>query len=188
MLKMKYKDSRQLQNGLCSLWTSCTISKRNKNEATPHKLEDLIPSKLIFLNHDKEKFLQAVFSNKHTKKQRFMIFTTEYNLEQMCKALFWVMDGTFDVSPDLFYQLYIIHAPVENASNSKIFPLVYILVNKKSENLYTRVFQILSDLILKQYKLTISTKFIITDFEKAVINSTRTVFNLKNKAWFFRFS
>ena len=55
-----------------------------------------------------------------------MIFMTEYNLEKMCKALFWVMDGTFDFSPDLFYQLYIIHAPVGNASNSKIFPLVYI--------------------------------------------------------------
>ena len=106
----------------------------------------------------------------------------------MCKALFWVMDGTFDVSPDLFYQLYNIHAPVGNAFNSKVFPLVYILINGKPENLYIRVFQELSDLILKQYKLTITTKFIITDFEKAVINSTRTVFNLKNKACFFHLS
>ena len=62
------------------------------------------------------------------------------------------------------------------------------MVNGKSENLYTRIFQELSDLILKQYKLTISTKFIITDFEKAVINSTRAVFNLKNKACFFHLS
>ena len=75
----------------------------------------------------KKKFLQADLSNKLNKKQCFMIFTTEYNLEQMCKALFWVMDGTVDFSPDLFYQLYIIHAPVGNASNSKIFPLVYNL-------------------------------------------------------------
>ena len=74
-----------------------------KNDAIPHKLEDINLSEIYTLTHDKEKFLQADLSNKLNKKQRFMIFTTEYNLEQMCKALFWVMDGTFDVSPDLFY-------------------------------------------------------------------------------------
>ena len=97
-----------------------------KNDAIPHKLEDINLSEIYTLTHEKEKFLQADLSNKLNKKQRFMIFTTEYNLEQMCKAFFWVMGGTFDVSPDLFYQIYIIHAPVVNASNSNIFPLVII--------------------------------------------------------------
>ena len=122
-----------------------------KNNAIPHKLEDINLSEIYTLTHNKEKNFQADLSNKLNKKQRFMIFTTEYNLEKMCKALFWVINGTFDDSPDLFYQLYIIHAPAGNVSNSKIFPLVYILVNGKSENLYTRFFQELSSLILKQY-------------------------------------
>ena len=49
----------------------------------------------------------------------------------------------------------------------RFFPLVFILVNGKPKNLYIRVIQELSDLILKQYKLTISIKFVITNLEKS---------------------
>lgn len=46
-------------------------------------------------------------------------------------------DGTFSISPVQFYQLYTLHGLVFG----KVFPLVYIFLNRKTQSLYTKVLQ-----------------------------------------------
>ena len=38
------------------------------------------------------------------------VFTTEGNVELFAEAKDWYMDGTFKVTPRLFYQIYMVHA------------------------------------------------------------------------------
>ena len=131
-----------------------------------------------------ELFLQADKTNKNNPSQRFMIFTTTANLKYLSEALYWIMDGTFAILPEMFSQLYIIHAPVRREFNSKVFPLVYILINGKSQNLYTRIFQEVKSLIIKN-NFNIKTKYLITDFEKAVLNASKHIFKFENKGCHF---
>ena len=46
------------------------------------------------------------------------------------------MDGTFKVVPEHFYQLYSIHVSVQR----NIIPLAYILMSRKNEENYKRVY------------------------------------------------
>lgn len=50
------------------------------------------------------------------------------------------MDGTFKTVPNIFLQMYTIHAPV-GGINSRILPLVYILMSSKNQKCYEHLFQ-----------------------------------------------
>ncbi|XP_015120521.1 uncharacterized protein LOC107043501 [Diachasma alloeum] len=50
------------------------------------------------------------------------------------------MDGTFDVVPNMFLQLYSIHAPVDPPERSRTLPLVYTLMSSKSKECYDAFF------------------------------------------------
>ncbi|POG64927.1 hypothetical protein GLOIN_2v1671146, partial [Rhizophagus irregularis DAOM 181602=DAOM 197198] len=51
------------------------------------------------------------------------------------------MDGMFKIVSRIFYQLYTIHGPVGAEENSRILPLVYVLMSGKSKELYQVLFQ-----------------------------------------------
>ena len=104
-----------------------------------------------------------------------IIFCTASNLHHLQAAKYWIMDGTFKTVPTLFHQLYTIHAPVGGEENSCIFPLVYILMTNRSEEIYIKLFEELTDLG-EQAILNLLPPIIITDFEQAVINATRSEF------------
>lgn len=70
----------------------------------------------------------------YKKKDRFLIFTTDRNLEFLQQSEHWFADGTFRTSPSLFDQLYIIHGTKKINDNYVGLPLVYVLTpNRKSE-------------------------------------------------------
>ena len=73
--------------------------------------------------------------------EQIFLFTTKKNVQHLFQSLFWIMDGTFKTVPTIFYQLYSIHAPVGSENNSRILPLVYVLMTGKSEELYQLLFQ-----------------------------------------------
>ena len=52
---------------------------------------------------------------------RILIYATDMNLTFSKNSEHWFCDGTFKVTPDLFYQLYTIHALSENY----VIPCVY---------------------------------------------------------------
>jgi len=118
-------------------------------------------------------------------EDKMMIFCTTSNLQHLQEAEYWIMDGTFKTVPTLFHQLYTIHASVGGEDNSRVFPMVYVLMTNRSEELYKRLFEELIELG-NQADLDLSPSIIITDFEQAVINATRSEFpDSTHKCCFF---
>ena len=74
----------------------------------------------------------------------------------------WFCDGTFRVVPDLFTQLYTIHAEKDGV----IFPCIYALLPNKTEATYDRLF-----MKLLEIEPSLNPLRIMVDFEKAAINA-----------------
>jgi hypothetical protein len=110
--------------------------------AQPQTIEDInIPESLqSSLNGD-----QFLIKDSTVREERILLFTTKANIRNLSQALFWVMDGTYKTVPNVFYQLYTIHAPVGAEDNSRILPLVYVLMTSKAEEVYKQLFKDLND-------------------------------------------
>lgn len=119
---------------------------------------------------------------------RILLFTTIANVRCLEQSPFWIMDGTFKTVPTIFRQLYTIHGCVGGNENSRILPLVYALMSRKSEGCYRRLFQDLID-FGDEYDIHLRPQFILTDFEQAAINAASREFqNVQNKGCFFHLS
>jgi hypothetical protein len=95
------------------------------------------------------------------------MFGTAKNLLELSYAEHWFLDGTFSIAPSLFEQLYAIHAIKHN----KNIPLVYVLLTRKTQILYTRVINSLFDL-----NDQLNPDTIMMNFEPAAINAITSVF------------
>jgi hypothetical protein len=80
------------------------------------------------------------------------------------------LDGTFDVVPTLYAQLWTIHG---FTSDGWSFPLVYALLPNKSTSSYTYV---LETLCSQSRGFILHPDMIIMDFEKAEMNAAEIVF------------
>ena len=76
-------------------------------------------------------------------------------------------DGTFDKSPEIFYQLYTWHSQI----GTSYPPCIYFLLQKKDTETYHTMFQILK-ILLPQ----LSPTKILVDFEKACMNAAKVAF------------
>ena len=107
---------------------------------------------------------------KETGENRILMFSTEANLKLLDKYSDWYCDGTFDISPTIFKQVYTIHIQIGLTS----LPMVYFLLPNKKQKTYNKMFKMLSE-YLKNEPKTIS-----CDFEKAAINAIKLVFRFVN--------
>lgn len=107
------------------------------------------------------------YDSGYSNSDRIVIFSSEYKTHYFSKIDALVIDGTFRSAPQGFYQILVIHGCLFG----RTFPLVYILMSNKTERSYLDAFN--------QCKVLfqMNPKFIITDFEKALINSTSNSFN-----------
>ena len=87
-------------------------------------------------------------------------------------------DGTFDISPTFFKQVYTFHVII-NGTN---IPLAYALLPNKNQVTYKKVFK-----MIKSY-LKILPESINMDFEKAAMNAAKLVFKCKIYGCFFHLS
>ncbi|XP_036148172.1 uncharacterized protein LOC118647419 [Monomorium pharaonis] len=148
--------------------------KRIRRSDTP--TESKILDEFSILNE----FLLTI-SGKHFCKdikdgsEKILVFTTSENLKHLQEAKYWIMDGTFKTVPTVFRQMYTIHADVGSDSNSRVVPLVYALISSKSEEIYKRLFQELNDWA-DEFSFHLQPVFVLTDFEKAVINAVNSEF------------
>jgi len=118
------------------------------------------------------------------ESHKIYIFSTKDEISKLVNANYWVMDGTFKTVPSIFLQMYTIHAPV-GGNNSRILPLVYVLMTSKQQCCYERLFEDLIS-ICDGFGFDVSPKCIITDFEKAAINAAFKVFpECQQKGCFF---
>ncbi|RVD90514.1 hypothetical protein TUBRATIS_31300, partial [Tubulinosema ratisbonensis] len=136
--------------------------RNKKNETFLAKFDD-IPEDFRS-NFRKEPFLR--YDSGYNDPERTIVFFTDSSLKYLSSARCWVIDGTFKSVPKDFLQLITIHGVVFE----KTLPLAYILLKSKTESTYIHCFNILKKQTLK------SPKYIILDFEKALINSIKNVF------------
>lgn len=109
----------------------------------PIDLNDLIlPEEFIKFNG--EKFL---LHDSGQGEERFLIFCLEQNMQFLKRSDVILMDGTFDIVPPLFVQLYTIQGRI----NGWYVPLVYILTSSKDAKMYEKVFDICARIQTKSH-------------------------------------
>ena len=98
---------------------------------------------------------------------RILIFASNEQLNVLQSAHHFMSDGTFKVVPEIFYQLYIIHAIYRD----HVLPVIYALLRRKNVDTYRRLFnEILK--VAPQW----APQSIMIDFEKACISAYEGVF------------
>ncbi|KAL3886733.1 hypothetical protein ACJMK2_026711 [Sinanodonta woodiana] len=75
-------------------------------------------------------------------EERILMLGTTENINRLQSSEHWFVDGTFKVAPELFYQVFTIHALID----SKAVPLIYCLIQDKAEATYSRVLERIKEL------------------------------------------
>ena len=119
------------------------------------------------VTHSDEPFLLYDSTSGIDTSNRILIYSTETNLRALTTTGHWFADGTFKVAPELFYQVFTIHALVDN----NIIPCVYALLPNKTEDTYFEMFQQLLHL-----KPTLHPRTLMIDYEVASRNAVLRVF------------
>ena len=68
-------------------------------------------------------------------EERILVFGSPQGLQLLSQSDNWYADGTFKVIPEVFYQLYTVHAQC----GGRIFPCIFALLPNKMEEIYTRL-------------------------------------------------
>ena len=124
-----------------------------------------------------EQFL--IFDSGQGDADRIFIFGTNQSLQLLSQSQNWFGDGTFKVCPQIFFQIYTIHAQI----NGRILPCIYALLPNKTEETYTRLFREVEQHVAN------SPTDILMDFERAALNSVGQVYpNTEFKGCFYHFS
>ncbi|XP_050054122.1 uncharacterized protein LOC126549329 [Aphis gossypii] len=106
----------------------------------PNSIDDLnIPDNL------KKTLSDQIFLIKESVigEDKILVFSTVNNVQKLSQSMFWIVDGTFKTVPTIFTQLYTIHAQVGFGDNSRVLPLVYVLMTSKREQCYNQMYQVI---------------------------------------------
>lgn len=124
-----------------------------------------------------------IIYNNNTNDGKIVIFATYENLSNLASCKTWYGDGTFNVAPPLFTQLYSIHGTYLG----RTVPLVYCLLPKKSKEVYLMAFNAIKSKLLEN-DLTIEVETFRFDFETASHKAAKEVFpESKVECCFFHF-
>ena len=118
-----------------------------------------------------------LFDSGYGDEQRIILYATPKFLSILGKSNNWFCDGTFKIVPDLFFQLYPIHAKFEGL----VIP--YALLPNKEEMTYDRVFRKILEI-----EPALNPMSIMVDFEKAAINALENNFISVISGCFFHLS
>ena len=131
----------------------------------PTTLKDVaIPSELQ-LTLRGENFL--AYDSGSDDREIFLVFSTEQNLDLLESTPQWHADGTFKWCPALFNQLYTVHGVL----NGHTIPLIYMLLKRKTKELYLRALN-----ELKEINPCLQPSQITIDFEIACLLAFEELF------------
>lgn len=100
---------------------------------------------------------------------RIIIFGQSEHIEMLCNSSFIIMDGTFYIVSQLFYQLYTIHAQISPANSpTETAPVIYALMSSKNADSYRLLLNSLKKIAVDKHKQFDPEK-ILTDMEDAMI-------------------
>ncbi|XP_052127756.1 uncharacterized protein LOC127750338 [Frankliniella occidentalis] len=148
----------------------------------PTNLQDIVIVAPYTRTASGERFLH--YDSGPGDEERILMFTTKENLRILCMSIILFADGTFKTVPNMFLQMYSIHGEFRD----NIFPLVFCLTVRKSEDTYRRMY---SELIhmCEQYHFHLQPEIIMQDFELAAMNAAKALFpNVQIKGCLFHFS
>ena len=86
--------------------------------------------------------------------------------EFLCEQPTWFLDGTFEVAPNFFYQLFTIHYIYKG----RCMPALFCLLTGKSQPLYTKLFNLLKSLAISN-NIVVQTNCFMVDYEIAIRNA-----------------
>jgi len=114
-----------------------------------------------------ERFL--LFDSGAEDAGRILIFATDQAIQLLQTSEDWFCDGTFSVCPEIFFQLYTIHARF----NGRIIPCVFGLVPNKTRATYERFFTEVRNSLQGVQNIP---NTILFDFELAAVNAAANIF------------
>ena len=103
--------------------------------------------------------------------KKIIIFATDDNMKLLAEAETLFVDGTFHTCPEIFYQIFTVHA----FKNGQQFPLAYCLLPDKTPGSYQWTFTLLKAKAEKLH-LEFSPNNVVTDFELAIIQAAEFSF------------
>jgi hypothetical protein len=140
-----------------------------------------IPEALKFAYNEVSESLFLADSGYYETDKRILIFGTHANIELLKTCETWYGDGTFSVSPSIFYQMYTINV----IYRGKNIPCIYALLADKEEVTYSKMFAIITQF----FKTGEFPKNFCSDYEKAVLNAIKTNFpNFSIYGCYFHFA
>jgi hypothetical protein len=132
------------------------LPSSNQEEEIPENFKKTIRGELL-----------VQYSSPINLPNRIIIFSTTSNMEILSSSNCWIGDGTFKMAPSNFVQVYVLFGRVVN----EYIPLVYVLLENKTKNIYNIMFKKLKELIKKD-----NLKTLILDFEEATAIAAKEVF------------
>ncbi|CAF0936932.1 unnamed protein product [Brachionus calyciflorus] len=118
------------------------------------------------------------------KSNKILVFCSLIGLQALGKTSHWYADGTFRSSARFYYQLYIIHAYI----NNHMLACCWAYMNRRREKEYDLALRAIKK-EAKVHKIVLSPKFKMTDFELAAINSFKSNFEgIRNKGCLLHFT
>ena len=112
-----------------------------------------------------------VYDNGSQSSQRVIVFGSNEGIRHLAMQREWYLDGTFDVAPKFFKQLYIIRAKLGQSAVS----CVYALLTRKSQDIYEEFLGAVSQKA-EDLGFSFDPEIVHLDFETAAINAVRSTF------------
>ncbi|CAF1407048.1 unnamed protein product [Adineta ricciae] len=100
-------------------------------------------------------------------EDRILIFASDEQVDILQDTEEYLVDGTFNVVPEIFYQLFIIHGVFRD----HVAPLVYALLRRKNAETYRRLIAEILNIAPRW-----SPRTIMLDFEQASMGAFQTAF------------
>jgi hypothetical protein len=156
---------------------SAATVKRTRNYKTSHypdavqSLHELVIDGKWAKSGDRDERDFLFYDNGVDAISRLVVFGLVPCLELLARSTTWYMDGNFGISPKLFLQLYVIHAPLADRS----VPCVYALMECKTQESYEELLTAI-DRHCTGLGHQPNPAVIITDYEVAVMQAIRAVF------------
>ena len=117
------------------------------------------------VTHNDERFL--AYDSGVDDSDRMLIYGTQRNIDVLRSSDHWFMDGTFKVVPQVFYQLYTVHA----LQADRVIPCVYALLPNKTGQTYRGLLRQLLEL-----EQGLRPTSVLTDYEIGAVAAIQEVF------------
>ena len=146
--------------------------------SNPQRLEDLgeIPAEFKKTLSGENFFIYDTYEDDDNDNDtRVIVFATTENLRMLFRCSVWFVDGTFKISPSIFFQVFAILGALTQPDNKGGtqtigLPFVYALSESKEQIAYRKIFDaVLEHARRHELNLTLPST-IMSDFEIGIIN------------------